>query len=315
MTYLALCGGVGGAKLAAGLSALLPPQDLKIAVNVGDDFEHLSLYVCPDIDTVLYTLAGCANPEQGWGRAQETWSVLEELRRLGAEDWFLLGDKDIALHLLRRTFLDQGQRLTEIVAELAKRLGVATTILPVTDDRQRTVLETDEGTLAFQEYFVKLRCAPRVHAIKYEGAETAKINPQLSAALADKSLRGVILCPSNPYLSIAPMLAVQGVRESLRSTDVPVVAVSPIVGGQALKGPAAKIMQELGKVPSADVIAEEYADFIDAVIVDNCDAAQVISDPRLHATSTVMQSVDDRLRLAGFCVQLIDDLRVRKGKR
>lgn len=311
--YLALCGGVGGAKLADGLTAALAPDELRVAINVGDDFEHLSLTVCPDIDTVLYTLAGCADPGQGWGRAAESWLVLDEIRRLGGEDWFLLGDKDIALHLLRRSLLDRGLSLTEVTADLSRRLGVRVTLLPVTDDRLRTLLQTDAGKLPFQDYFVKRRCEPRIQSIQFDGADTARLNPRLAETLDDYNLEGIILCPSNPYLSIAPMLAVRGFREALRAARVPVIAVSPIVGGEALKGPAAKIMRELGKTPTAAAIAVQYADFVDAVVVDERDASLADSNSRLRVAPTVMRTAADRRRLAEFCIDLADEMRFAKG--
>ncbi|MEG6507351.1 2-phospho-L-lactate transferase [Methyloligella sp. 2.7D] len=307
--YLALCGGVGGAKLADGLAKTLPEGALRIAVNVGDDFEHLSLHISPDLDTVLYTLGGLANRDQGWGREAESWGVLDELRRLGGDDWFLLGDKDIALHLLRRARLDQGLSLTAVTAELATRLGVKAKILPITDDKLRTVVETDEGPLAFQDYFVRRRCAPAVRAVHFEGAETARLNPQIAQALASPSLAGVILCPSNPYLSIAPMLAVQPLRQSLATLDCPVVAVSPIVAGSALKGPAAKMMREMGHAPSAATIAELYVDFADIVLADEADADLAAQNPRIRTAPTIMHSDKERLALARICLDLVKEKR------
>jgi LPPG:FO 2-phospho-L-lactate transferase len=306
--YLALCGGVGGAKLADGLARLLPPGALRLAVNVGDDFEHLSLGVSPDLDTVLYTLAGVAHPGQGWGREAESFGVFEELRRLGADDWFLLGDKDIALHLLRRTLIEAGATLTQATAELARRLGVSVPILPVTDDRLRTMVETDEGVLNFQTYFVRRRCEPVVRGLSFDGAETARLSEAVAAALDDRRLAGVILCPSNPYLSIGPMLAVPGLRDRLRRLRVPRIAVSPIVGGQALKGPAAKMMRELGQDPSPHAVADLYADIVDRVLVDTEDAGLVAGDASFAVAGTVMRSTEDRVALAQVCVDLVAEL-------
>jgi LPPG:FO 2-phospho-L-lactate transferase len=307
--YLALSGGVGGAKLVAGLAHVLPADSLIVAVNVGDDFEHLGLTICPDLDTVLYTLAGRVHPQQGWGRADESWGVLEEIRRLGGESWFALGDRDIALHLLRRQLLRQGQTLSQVSLELARRLGVAINVLPVSDRPVRTIVVTDQGRLTFQDYFVRLRCEPQVQSLAFEGAASAPLAPAVHAALQSADLAGVILCPSNPYLSVAPMLAVTGLRERLRALTVPVVAVSPIVAGHAIKGPTAKIMRELGVQPAAAVIADLYADFVDAVIVDTADASLAAADGRIVVAPTVMKTLEQKAALAHDCLAVIDRLR------
>ena len=308
MKYLALSGGVGGAKLAFGLAQVLPAESLIVAVNVGDDFEHLGLTICPDLDTVLYTLAGLVHPQQGWGRADDTWGVLDELRRLGGESWFALGDRDIALHILRSELLRQGRTLSEVSAELARRLGVAVPVAPVTDARLRTFVATDGGRLAFQDYFVRLRCAPSVQSLEFEGAASATLSPIVRACLASDDLAGVIVCPSNPYLSVAPMLAVAELRERLRALTVPVLAVSPIVAGEAIKGPTAKIMRELGVQPTAGVIADLYADFVDIVVVDTADAALVAGDRRFAVRNTVMKTPEQKTVLARECLALIDEL-------
>jgi LPPG:FO 2-phospho-L-lactate transferase len=307
--YLALSGGVGGAKLAFGLAQVLPAGSLVVAVNVGDDFEHLGLTICPDLDTVLYTLSGRVHPEQGWGRADETWSVREELQRLGGETWFRLGDRDIALHLLRRQMLQQGLKLGEVSTELARRLGIAATVLPVSDDRLRTIVHTGQGALEFQDYFVRQRCEPAVRSLEFRGAETAVLAPGVRTALESADLAGVILCPSNPYLSVAPMLALPELRQRLRALAAPVIAVSPIVAGQALKGPTAKIMRELGVQPRADVIAELYSDFVDAIIVDEADAALAADDKRFVTAPSVMHTAAQKAALASRCIALIDALR------
>lgn len=303
--YLALSGGVGGAKLAYGLAQVLPPKSLMIAVNVGDDFEHLGLSICPDLDTVLYTLAGIVHPQQAWGRADESFGVLDELRRLGADDWFTLGDRDIALHLLRKQLLDRGSSLSRAAAEIARRLGIETTVLPVSDDVLRTIVRSDHGVLAFQEYFVKLRCEPVVQALDFEGAAQARLTPALRELLDSADLGGVILCPSNPYLSLAPMLAIAELRDRLRELQVPVIAVSPIVAGAAIKGPTAKIMRELGVQPHAGVVAELYADFVDAVLIDEADAELARHDPRLVVAPTVMKTAEQKITLARHCIELI----------
>ncbi len=307
--YLALSGGVGGAKMAYGLAQVLPADALVVAVNVGDDFEHLGLTICPDLDTVLYTLSGRVHPEQGWGRADESWGVRDELRRLGVDTWFLLGDRDIALHLLRRELLQQGRTLSQVSLELARRLGIGATILPVSDQAVRTMVDTDRGRLAFQDYFVRLRCEPVLRSLDFEGAPSATLAPAVRSALASPDLAGVILCPSNPYLSVAPMLAVAELRERLRALSAPVIAVSPIVAGEAIKGPTAKIMRELGVQPTAAVVAELYADFVDAVIVDHADAQLAASDPRFDVAATVMKSAEQKAALARHCLALIDALR------
>jgi LPPG:FO 2-phospho-L-lactate transferase len=306
--YLALSGGVGGAKLVAGLAQVLPADSLTVAVNVGDDFEHLGLTICPDFDTVLYTLAGVVHSQQGWGRSDESWGVLEEIRRLGGEGWFALGDRDIALHLLRGQLLQQGLTLSEANLELSRRLGVAITIVPVSDHPVRTMVTTDQGRLAFQDYFVRLRCAPRLRSLEFEGAASAPLAPAVRATLESADLAGVILCPSNPYLSVAPMLAITELREHLRELTVPVLAVSPIVAGEAIKGPTAKIMRELGVEPTAGVIADLYADFVDAVIVDTADAALAATDGRFVVAPTVMKTLEEKTALARDCIAAIDTL-------
>jgi LPPG:FO 2-phospho-L-lactate transferase len=307
--YLALSGGVGGAKLVAGLAQVLPADSLIVAVNVGDDFEHLGLTICPDLDTVLYTLAGVVHPQQGWGRADESWNVLEEIRRLGGESWFALGDRDIALHLLRRQLLQQGLTLSQASVEVSRRLGVAITVVPVSDHPVRTLVATDQGRLAFQDYFVRLRCEPQVRSLEFEGAASASLAPAVRAALEHPDLAGVILCPSNPYLSVAPMLAVTELRERLRALTVPVLAVSPIVAGQAIKGPTAKIMRELGVQPTAGVIADLYRDFVRAVVVDTADAALAAADRRFVVAPTVMKTQEQKAALARDCLALIDRLK------
>jgi len=310
--YLALSGGVGGAKLVAGLAQVLPAESLIVAVNIGDDFEHLGLTICPDFDTVLYTLAGLVHPQQGWGRADDSWGVLEEIRRLGGDSWFALGDRDIALHLLRHQLLQQGLTLSQASAELSRRLGVAIAVVPVSDHPVRTIVATDRGPLAFQDYFVRLRCEPQVRSLEFQGAASAPLAPAVRAALESPDLAGVILCPSNPYLSVAPMLAVTQLRDCLRELTVPVVAVSPIVAGEAIKGPTAKIMRELGVQPTAGVIADLYADFVDAVVVDTADAALAATDARFVVAPTVMKTSEQKAALARDCLALINRLQSRQ---
>ena len=306
---VALCGGVGGAKLALGLYRVLPPDTLAVIVNTGDDFEHLGLHICPDLDTTLYTLAGLANPELGWGRREETWTFMQTLEALGGETWFRLGDADLALHVERTQRLRGGATLSAIMADLARRLGVEAAIVPVSDDPIRTQLTTSEGELAFQDYFVRRRCAPCVQAIAYQGAPAARLAPAALAALESASLEAIILCPSNPYLSLDPLLAVPPLLPAVRAARVPVIAVTPLIGKEAVKGPTAKIMRELGIPLTARAIAQHYAAWIDGFVLDRTDAAQAADfDVPVHVTDTLMKSLGDRERLArevlGFAATL-----------
>ena len=296
---VALSGGVGGAKLALGLYRVLPPDTLTVIVNTGDDFEHLGLYICPDLDTTLYTLAGLANPELGWGRRDETWTFMQTLEALGGETWFRLGDADLALHVERTQRLRGGTTLSAIVTDIARRLGIEATVVPVSDEPIRTQLTTSEGELAFQEYFVRRRCEPRVQAITYAGAAAARLAPAARAALESAALETIILCPSNPYLSVDPLLAVAQLLPAVRAARVPVVAVTPLVGGQAVKGPTAKIMRELGIPLTPRAIAQHYAGWIDGFVLDRADAAQADTfEVPVHVTDTLMKTLEDRERLA-----------------
>ncbi|TVQ55337.1 MAG: 2-phospho-L-lactate transferase [Rhodobacteraceae bacterium] len=295
---VALCGGIGGAKLALGLAQVVAPERLTVIVNTGDDFRHLGLHVSPDLDTVTYTLAGRANPETGWGRADETWRFMAALGELGGETWFSLGDTDLATNVHRTVRLAAGDRLTEISRAVAAALGVRVDVIPATDDPLATVVETDDGPLPFQRYFVERRCAPRLTGLRYEGAEAARPTPETVAALTDAALGAVILCPSNPYLSIDPMLAIPGFRDLLAATRAPKVAVSPIVGGAAVKGPLAKIMAEKGVEPSPAAVAAHYGDLLDVFVVDEADADAPVVGARKLVAPTVMRSLADRVALA-----------------
>ena len=309
---VALCGGVGGAKLAYGLAQILGPEELALIVNTGDDFEHLGLTICPDIDTVMYTLAEKENSEYGWGRGAESWHVMDELAALQSDTWFKLGDKDIALHLTRRQLLNRGDTLTAVTRELAARLGVHHCILPMSDTPVRTTVLTDQGDLAFQHYFVRFRCEPRVSGFRFAGAERAKASPEIMAALASSDLQGVIFCPSNPYVSIGPILAITEIHAALATRKVPLIAVSPIVGGQALKGPAGKMMQELGREISSLSVARHYGDLLDALIVDEQDRALLdrrsAQDPEFVVTRTVMKTREDRVALARECLVILEKM-------
>jgi LPPG:FO 2-phospho-L-lactate transferase len=296
---VALSGGIGGAKLALGLYRVLPPDTLTVIVNTGDDFEYLGLHICPDLDTTLYTLAGLANAELGWGRRDETWTFMQTLEALGGETWFRLGDADLALHVERTQRLKGGASLSAIAADLARRLGIEAALVPVSDDPIRTRIAIRDGELAFQDYFVRHRCAPRVQGITYQGAAAARLAPPALAALQSAALEAIIICPSNPYLSVDPLLAVPQLLPAVRAARVPVIAVTPLIGGQAVKGPTAKIMRELGIDPTPYAIAQHYEAWIDAFVLDRADAAQATAfDIPVHVTDTLMKSLGDRERLA-----------------
>ncbi|HEX9555463.1 MAG TPA: 2-phospho-L-lactate transferase CofD family protein, partial [Reyranella sp.] len=241
---VALSGGVGGAKLALGLSRVLPAQELLIVANTGDDFEHLGLSISPDIDTLTYVLAGLDNPVTGWGRRDETWSFMETIGALGGADWFRLGDRDLALHVERTRRLKAGETLSQVTADLCRRLGIGTRVLPMSDDRVRTYVLTDDGAVTFQDYFTQLGCEPAVHGFQYAGADAARIPDELIEALHADDLEAVVICPANPYHVIRPILEIEGMKDLLRRRRAPVIAVTPIIGGRALKGSAAKMMRE-----------------------------------------------------------------------
>jgi LPPG:FO 2-phospho-L-lactate transferase len=304
---LALAGGVGGAKLALGLSRLLSPEQLTIVVNTGDDETFHGLHVSPDLDTMLYTLAGIANPETGWGLAGESFNALEMLARYGAETWFNLGDRDLATHIRRTQLLSEGATLSQVTAELCHRLEVSHAIVPMSDDPVRTCLATDAGVLSMQEYFVRFRSKPPVRSVAYRGWEDAKPSAEFERALTEASL--VALCPSNPLLSTGPILAVPGVRERLANREHCLrVAVSPIVGGEAVRGPAAKIMRELGHGATALGTARMYADICDVMVIDELDSdlAPAIEELGLKAVAaaTIMNNEADKVALAGLILEL-----------
>lgn len=296
---LAISGGIGGAKLALGLYRVLPPDALTVVCNTGDDFEHLGLQVSPDVDTVLYTLAGLANRALGWGREHETWTFMQVLERLGGETWFRLGDGDLALHVERTRRLAAGETPGAIIDDVRRRLGVAARIVPMSDQAVRTRVHTAHGVLAFQEYFVKLRCEPAVRGFEFAGAASARPAAAFLAALADDALQAVVICPSNPFISIDPLLAVPGARDALRACAAPVLAVSPVIGDRAVKGPTAKMMRELGLAVSAASVAAHYRPLIDGFVLDAADAAlaDALEVPCL-VTRTLMRSNDDKQALA-----------------
>jgi LPPG:FO 2-phospho-L-lactate transferase len=303
MKLVALAGGVGGAKLAHGLAQILKPEELTIIVNTGDDFEHYGLYISPDLDTVCYTLAGLANPETGWGRVNESWNVIENTSRLGGPDWFRLGDQDLGTHLERTRRLKGGDSLSQITRDFCKAWGVEHAVLPMSDQPVRTIVDTDEGELAFQEYFVHRRCEPRVKGFRFEGADSAEAVSEAKEAL--QSAYAIVICPSNPWVSIDPILNV------LPKIEKPVFAVSPIIGGETVKGPAAKMYRELGIEPSAFAVANHYHDLITGFVLDTIDAQLIESvrglNMQILVTNTLMKGHEYRRQLASDVLNFIGD--------
>lgn len=299
MKVVALAGGVGGARLVDGLAQCMPPERLTVIVNTGDDFQHLDLHISPDLDTVCYTLAGLANPLTGWGRRSETWHALQSLDELGGPTWFRLGDRDLATHLERTRRLRCGELLSAITRDFCCRWGVQPAVLPATDQYVPTWVSTDEGEMHFQEYFVRRQCQPRVKGFRFEGVEKATPAPGALQAIQDCDL--VLICPSNPWVSIAPMLAIPGMREAVAAR--PVLAVSPIIAGRAVKGPAAKMYAELGLEPSALTVAAHYGDLLHGFILDKQDDELVGEVAALGmrplTLDTLMKTRPRRKRLAG----------------
>jgi LPPG:FO 2-phospho-L-lactate transferase len=306
---LAITGGVGGAKLALGLAKVLDPEQVIFAVNVGDDFSHLGLHISPDIDSLTYALAEENNQELGWGRSGETWQFIETLGSLGGDDWFRLGDKDMALHMRRSGLLGDGATLTEATAEITQRMGITHAVIPISDDPIRTVVQSEQGDLAFQHYFVRERCQPAVSGFRFDGIEDAALNPALETYLAD--CNGIIICPSNPFVSVAPVIEVAGFLAA--AAHIPTIAVSPIVAGTAIKGPAAKMMQELNIPSSALAVAAHYQDkypgLLDGFVIDESDAGSIeqFTLPTIAAPS-IMVSLSDRMALAERCLAFFDEL-------
>jgi LPPG:FO 2-phospho-L-lactate transferase len=300
MKVCALAGGVGGAKLAAGLQDVLPAGDLSVVVNTADDFDLWGLHICPDLDTVMYTLAGIANPETGWGIAGESFETLTMLRRYGEDTWFKLGDRDLATHTLRTHRLRSGDSLTEVTAALAGSLDVESVVLPMSDDPVSTVLDTPEGRLEFQEYFVRRGQRDEVLGVEFRGIEDARVSGEVLAAIS--GAEAIVLCPSNPVVSVGPILGLPGMKEALASTSAPKVAVSPIVGGRALKGPADKMLLSLGHEVSATGVAGMYAGLVDGMVVDTVDRDErdgiEALGMRVLVTGAVMRDAEDRARLA-----------------
>lgn len=313
---LALSGGVGGAKLALGLARVLPPGALTVVANTGDDFEHLGLHIAPDLDTVTYALAGVDNPETGWGRRNETWSFMETLAEVGGETWFKLGDRDLALHVERTRRLNAGETLSAVTADVARRLGITSRILPMTDGRVRTQVKTRDGLLDFQRYFVERQCAPQVTGFVFDGSERAAPHPDILGALRDPRLRAVVICPSNPYISIDPIVTLPGMREGLTAAPAPVIAISPIIAGRAVKGPTAKMMTELGLSVDAGTVAAHYRDILDGYVIDTADAGLADRlDVPVAVMPTLMRCLADRENLARAVLDFADALNAAPAKR
>jgi LPPG:FO 2-phospho-L-lactate transferase len=307
LKIVALAGGVGGAKLAFGFARNLAPEDLTIIVNTGDDFEHYGLYICPDLDTVCYTLAGLANPETGWGRKDESWNAIGNAARLGGPGWFGLGDQDLGTHLERTRRLKEGHCLSEITRDFCQAWGISHTILPMSNQKVRTIVNTEEGELAFQEYFVQRRCEPRVKGFRFEGANEA--DPAPGAREAIQSADAIVICPSNPWVSIDPILRILSPLLLGEERRVSFFAVSPIIGGETVKGPAAKMYRELGIEPSALAVANHYRGLVHGFVVDTIDEQLHGGISQLgmqvYVTNTLMKSHDDRSRLAQDLLRFI----------
>jgi len=315
--HVVLSGGVGGAKLVKGLTSFLSPTELMIIGNVGDDFEYWGLYISPDLDTLLYTLSNRVNHETGWGRQCETWGVLKEMTELGRDAWFRLGDRDLAVHLERTRRLNTGDQLSTITRDFCSEFGLTHNITPSTDDRLRTIVGTEKyGELGFQDYFVRLQCEPLVHSLRYEGAQSARLHSDLETALQSPALNSLIIAPSNPFLSVAPILAISSFKESLANRNFPCIAISPLVGSKAFKGPTAKIMTELGYEISSFAVASYYSsNLIDAIIIDSTDIDVVsrIEDLgiKVFTTDISMHTLEDKIRLGQHVVSCVESMQKR----
>ncbi|MGD9663461.1 MAG: 2-phospho-L-lactate transferase [Porticoccaceae bacterium] len=317
---LALSGGVGGAKLALGLASVLMPGQLAVVANTGDDFEHLGLPISPDLDTLMYTLAGIANPAEGWGRVGESWKTMDTLAELGGESWFRLGDLDLATHLYRAGQLAQGKTLSEVTSQLCEQLNIASAILPMSDDPVRTYVETDRGALPFQHYFVRERCQPAVKSVEFRGQTLALANKRWLALLNNPDLQAIIICPSNPFVSIDPMLGLPAVCDALRASAAPVIAVSPIVAGASIKGPSAKMMAEMQMPVSAAQVAQYYENrypgLIDGFVVDTADGDEAGHiDTEVLVTGTVMKTLDDKKALACAVLEFAERLAAKSRQQ
>ena len=307
MKAVALAGGIGASKFLAGLMAVLPPEQVTIIVNTGDDFQWMGLYICPDLDTVTYTLAGLANPETGWGILGDSFHALERLQTLGCDTWFKLGDRDLATHIYRSQKIREGNTLGQVTGDISRKSGIRSVILPMTNSYVPTEIQTDEGTLAFQDYFVRRRCEPRVKDFLFRTIEDATPAPGVLEAIG--AAEAVFICPSNPYISIGPILAVPGIREALHETDARIVAITPIIAGRAIKGPTARMLSEMGQEVSALSVARMYSDFVDLFVLDERDAGLL---PRVASlglqvrlADTLMDDHQSKIDLARKVVEMV----------
>jgi LPPG:FO 2-phospho-L-lactate transferase len=306
---VAICGGVGGAKLALGLYRILEPDALTLIINTGDDFEHLGLHISPDIDTVAYTLADLNNQETGWGRRDETWTFMKSLEALDGEAWFMLGDGDLATHIERTRRLADGESLSAITAGFANSLGISANLLPMTNDKFSTLVKTKQGVLSFQDYFVRQQARPCVECIDFDGIDSASPSDEVLAALSQPNLSAIVICPSNPFLSIDPILSVPGIKQAIVASNAPVVCISPLIGGQAVKGPTAKIMTELSFPATARAISDHYGELIDGLIIDQVDRDESVDIPVPNlVTQTLMTSTEDREELARAALKFAESL-------
>ena len=307
---LVLCGGVGGGKLAYGLSKIMSPEDIVFLVNTGDDFIHFDLNISPDLDTVMYTLAGLNDPKKGWGLRDETWKNLESLKEYGVDTWFKLGDKDLATHIRRTQLLKDGKKLSDVTRSLSQSLGVQHIILPMSEKPIQTIVKTDQGELAFQEYFVKYQCTPKVKEISNVGCETAEVPIYLKELINKNKFSGVIICPSNPYLSVDPILSINEIKTFLLETDIPILAVSPIIANDSIKGPTSKIMREMNIDPSVESIAQHYSGLIDVLVIDHKDTScQPVTDSMTYVTDSIyMSNSEEKISLATNCLEQLKKL-------
>ena len=305
--FIAVSGGVGGAKLALGLEKIIQSEDLMVIGNVGDDFRHFGLHISPDIDTLLYTLSGKSDIEKGWGLANETWEFMSAMKELGGDIWFQLGDRDLATHVERTRRLQHGESLSEITDYFRRTFGIGATIIPATDDQLRTIVETDIGVLNFQEYFVRERCNPRIQNLHFQGSESAYPQKELTKALGSTELQSIIFCPSNPLLSIDPILSIQGLKRAFAESGAKIVAVTPIVGGDAIKGPAAKNLRELGYPVSATTVAKHYQGLIHGFVLDKRDREETKQIEKLGiavlVAETIMNDLETKIQLAEKTLQ------------
>ena len=303
--YLLLCGGVGGAKLALGFKNSIDPDNLTIAVNTGDDFNHLSIKICPDLDTVMYTLAGESDTSKGWGRKDESWNMLAALSDMEGETWFQLGDKDLATHIQRTFLINSGQSLTEATHNLCESFNLPKYLFPMSNQSVETYIQTKNRLLSFQEYFVKLKCEPPVTDFVFKGLDKADFNKELDLSIYDE----IIICPSNPYVSINPMLQLPKLKNYLQDCSHKVTTISPIVNARSLKGPTAKMMQELGQEVSVKTIAKFYKNYSKRIFIDSSDISKGDELNELgyevHVADLIMNTLDKKNALAKI---IIDEL-------